>query len=672
MEPARALARRKSEPVTPYIWRAWQHALVGAGLVDRYPSVVQGLHDGFHASFPEIRQTQTPPNRPSIHEFRGPFEEIVQGEVDKGRYIGPFTRNELEDLIGPFQSSPFSIIPKAGKPGKYRIIQNFSYPLAPTTSFPNPSVNSATLASDFPCTWGTFNITCATITSLPPGSQAAVRDVSEAYRTIPLHHSQWAACVAQVGLNRFFVDPCAAFGARPSGGIYGSVGDAATDVFRSRGIGPLLKWVDDNIFFRVPTQHLAAYNRLRGGWRRMVAEQGVHSSGGRRWFGEGAGRDGLGFEAVEDFTFPLQDLSGTFQDTDSVSGFAYSFKDIDRVSAELGIPWEVSKDTPFGAVVTYIGLVWDMDRRTVGLGLAKRAKYLAGITEWRARERHVLEDVQRLYGRLLHASLVVPAGRAYLVGFESMLGLFVDSPMVARHAVQSIASDLEWWAQRLGSPVLERPICSPHDILDYSAFSDASSEVGIAIVIGERWRAWRLIPGWKTLGGVRDIAWAEAVGFELLVDAVLRIAPPGRHVRVYGDNMGVVKGWWNGRSRNRQVNEIFKCIHEKLEARNAVGTVHTTYTRSKSNPADGPSRGIFPPTSLLLPDLPIPARAAGFLVDALGPPTPAELRTRRRGGYDVKPKPAQGSGSTNSDAASPGIHFGYAEAAGSLYAPEAF
>jgi hypothetical protein len=634
MEPALVLAQRRSEPVTPYLWRAWQHALVGAGLLDRYPSVVRGLREGFVASFPRIDRMQIPPNRPSIDEFRVPFDRIVEGEVEKGRYVGPFTREELEEVIGPFQTSPFSIIPKAGKPGKYRIIQNFSYPSAPSPAFPNPSVNSATLASDFPCTWGTFNVTCATIASLPQGSQAAVRDVSEAYRTIPLHHSQWAACVVQVGLNKFYIDLCAAFGARPSGGLYGSVGDAGADIFRARGIGPLLKWVDDNIFFRVPIVHLAAYNRLREGWRSIVARQGSGASGGRRWYGEGSGRDGLGFEAVEDFSYPLQDWSGRSERSMEDARFSYNISDIDVVSAELGIPWEATKDTPFGSVVTYIGLVWDMDRRVVGLATAKREKYLGGISEWQSRRTHTLEDVQQLYGRLLHATLVVPSGRARLVGFETMLGIFGDNPFFPRHAIRSIAADLSWWAERLRRPTVERPIPSFVNIVDYSAYSDASSEVGIAIVIGKRWRAWRLVPGWKTLGGVRDIGWAEAIGFELLVDAVLRLAPVGQHVRVYGDNVGVVEGWWNGRSRNGQVNEVFKCIHDKLEARGAVGTIHTTYTRSKSNPADDPSRGIFPSQSLLLPPLPIPARAAGFLVDALEPPTPAELRSHR-----PRPKP---------------------------------
>jgi len=81
---------------------------------------------------------------------------IVMAEVKKGRYIGPFTWKELEDLIGPFQTSPLLVIPKPGQPDKYLLIQNLSYPYSVFTAFPNPAINSDIDSTKFPCTWGTF------------------------------------------------------------------------------------------------------------------------------------------------------------------------------------------------------------------------------------------------------------------------------------------------------------------------------------------------------------------------------------------------------------------------------------------------------------------------------------------------------------------------------------
>jgi hypothetical protein len=98
-----------------------------------------------------------------------------------GRYISPFTADVLEQLIGPFQSSPLSIILKPGKPGKFQDIQKFSFPLSISASFPNPSINSHINANNFPTTWGKFMVIFQIISTLPPGSEAAMRDVAEAY-----------------------------------------------------------------------------------------------------------------------------------------------------------------------------------------------------------------------------------------------------------------------------------------------------------------------------------------------------------------------------------------------------------------------------------------------------------------------------------------------------------
>lgn len=140
--------------------------------------------------YPKIICTQAPPNKPSLTEFAEVFKGNITVEIEKGRYIGPFSQVELEAAIRPFQTSPFDIILKPGKPGKFHLLQNLSFPLRPSLAYPNPSVNSQVDSDDFPCTWGTFATLCLVIARLPPGSQAAVQDVAEAYCTIPLHNLQ--------------------------------------------------------------------------------------------------------------------------------------------------------------------------------------------------------------------------------------------------------------------------------------------------------------------------------------------------------------------------------------------------------------------------------------------------------------------------------------------------
>ena len=188
-EQQNALMLRANCVLSPHHPDAMEWHLIAAGLRDKHAHVIEGLQTGFKINFPPISTTQTPPNQHSIVEYAAPFLDIIHNEFDKGRYIRPFTQTELKVVIGPFQSSPFLIIPKS-MASKYRILQNFSYPLKPTSIFPNPSINSYINSNNYPTTWGTFSLISLLVHHLPPGSELATRDVSEAYCGVPLHSSQ--------------------------------------------------------------------------------------------------------------------------------------------------------------------------------------------------------------------------------------------------------------------------------------------------------------------------------------------------------------------------------------------------------------------------------------------------------------------------------------------------
>jgi hypothetical protein len=40
--------------------------------------------------------------------------------------------------------------------------------------------------------------------------------------------------------------------------------------------------------------------------------------------------------------------------------YTYNFDDINKISEELSIPWERTKDIPFGPSTTYISFDWDL------------------------------------------------------------------------------------------------------------------------------------------------------------------------------------------------------------------------------------------------------------------------------------------------------------------------
>ena len=68
------------------------------------------------------------------------------------------------------------------------------------------------------------------------------------------------------------------------------------------------------------------------------------------------------------------------------------------------------------------------------------------------------------------------------------------------------------------------------NLIDVDAFSDASSGTGLALLVGQEWKAWRLLPGWQSDG--RDIAWAESIALELLANAVVTEHGQGRSYRL--------------------------------------------------------------------------------------------------------------------------------------------
>ena len=335
MELKFALELRSRRALTPYKHEAWETSLQCHSLLVFYPTLCHSIRFGFDAGIPEPQCTYAPPNNTSLDVFIEAYNEIERKEFNKGRYIGPCSKREVEDLIGHFQTSPLSLIPKPGKPGKFRAVHNFSSPHTPLLY--TTSINSSINAYNFPCTWGTFNTVACIISNLPPGSQASIRDVAEAYRTIPIKASQWPGLVIRLrGTDKFAINTCNNFGLTSAGGIYGELADAGLDILRREGIGPVSKWVDDHIFFRIQKHYLSEYNGMRAQWHQTILNNGGRRQDGSRiWFCGKTMEDGRVEEFDEDNSVPLQDLSS------HEGQYTYNDSDIDRVSDHLGIPWEI-------------------------------------------------------------------------------------------------------------------------------------------------------------------------------------------------------------------------------------------------------------------------------------------------------------------------------------------
>ena len=198
--------------------------------------------------------------------------------------------------------------------------------------------------------------------------------------------------------------------------MFGLFGNALLDILLAGGIGPSLRWVDDFLFLSIQRKYLKSYNKQRESWRTSIQDNGGKlQRGGRFWYKGNELPNDQWEEFVEDMSAPLRDLS--LEGSNSTNPeYAYTMSDVDRVSTRLGVPWERSKDVPFGKIVPFIGFDWDLEAKTVRLQDKKKQKYRDSINEWRQRKTHVLSDVQKIYGKLLHTCLIVPEGRAYTGG----------------------------------------------------------------------------------------------------------------------------------------------------------------------------------------------------------------------------------------------------------------
>lgn len=161
--------------------------------------------------------------------------------------------------------------------------------------------------------WGTFLTVALLISYLPPGLQASVRDAAEAYCSIPIKPSQWTGLVVRLqGEDNFAINTSNNFGLTSAGGCYGLLADTGTDIIRCEGIGPLSKWVDDHIFFRIKKEHLTNYNAHRQRQHQFITKNGgCQLIGSRIWYQGDTMEDGRAEEFDEDNSAPLRDSQPT-------------------------------------------------------------------------------------------------------------------------------------------------------------------------------------------------------------------------------------------------------------------------------------------------------------------------------------------------------------------------
>jgi hypothetical protein len=371
------------------------------------------------------------------------------------------------------------------------------------------------------------------VSNSPPGTQGAQIDIKSAYRCIPVHFSQLIFLVVSCRQEGFvYIDRCHPFGLRSSGGNLGQALDATMDIICSTlGLAFYGKWVDDIIPIRTPVSSSDSHHR-----------------------------------------------------------YDIFFDDIIKTFRILGWPLSTEKLHDFYHIVRYIGFDWNFELKTVSLPEEKRLKFKARVESWIANgltSGVSAVDTEHLVGSLSHIACIHEVGQSFLPSLHNFLASFESrNRFITRLPPRESISDMRTWLSLLSIPDAFRAL-HPRATIDIDIWVDASTEFGIGLVVGHRWRAWKLKDGWK--GERRDIGWAESVGLEL---ATLEIASRGiRNARVvvFCDNQGSIGQFRRGRGRNADSN---LCIRRSVETMmRSCFDIVPEYVRSADNRADAPSRG---------------------------------------------------------------------------------
>lgn len=513
---------------TPLIHDNWFSALSDAHLLNDFLDVPIGIKHGFRTGISSaISSTFIPANHQSALNQPDTVSLHIAKELNLGRYSGPFSSSDLFLNIGHFRTAPLGVVPKPNSTS-FRIIQDLSFP----RNDPNIlSVNSEINSSDFPCEWGTFAQCYFLVASAPPGTQVSVFDVDSAYRNIPIAPSeQTHFCVSWD--NSIYVDHCVAFGSASSAGLFGRVADAFVAIIKARGAQDILKWVDDIIFFRYPSN--------------------------------------------------------------SQQPYSYSFDStlVFDTAAFLGLPWSLPKFSDFSTSFTYLGFLWNIPGRIVQIPPAKKVKFANRCRPWLDDKKRTLKEAQQLLGSLNHCCLVLRSARTKLHSLRSFACRFPpsSSPFLSLTVPSNLRSDIEWWITCFSTSFLGSRIAVPPPALPLPIFVDASTAWGIGVLINGKWAAWRILPG--TLQDGRAIGWAEMVAVELAVSLLCSVHPRNSHFLLHSDNQGVIGAITSCFSRGASQNSSLARLSSTLL--NHDSFLSTKYIASAHNPADSISRGILP------------------------------------------------------------------------------
>ena len=230
--------------MTPLRLQAWRKELVGHPDRDFVDYILCGLEQGFRIGFNKqsVQLKCRQGNMLSASEQPEVVENYQQEELRADRVICIPSLEEAKELGVHY--SPFGVIPKKGKPDKWRLIVDLS---APESHSVNDGI-SRELAS---LSYVSIDNVVSGILQQGRGALMAKINIKHAYRNIPVHPMD-RPLLGMRWKGASFIDVALPFGLRSAPLLFTAVADALQFIMVRRGVRWVAHYNDDFITLGSP------------------------------------------------------------------------------------------------------------------------------------------------------------------------------------------------------------------------------------------------------------------------------------------------------------------------------------------------------------------------------------------------------------------------------------
>jgi len=200
--------------------------------------LLRGICNGFRIGIPaDFSCSSSQRNMPSAYEH----EEVVQAYLGREVTLGRMSKLDSAEVASlaslGLQISPFGVIPKRHRPGKWRLIVNLSAPWGESAnSAINPELSSISYTS--------IDQAATLVYALGKGCLLAKLDLQEAYRAVPVH----PADQPKLGVRwkgDVYIDRALPFGLRSAPKLFSAISDACMWILHTHGVRFGLHYLDD-------------------------------------------------------------------------------------------------------------------------------------------------------------------------------------------------------------------------------------------------------------------------------------------------------------------------------------------------------------------------------------------------------------------------------------------